>query len=102
MKNLQAVKHAQLKTVKGEPLLLKSVQMTGDLRGAMFEAHVPWSAGLPSLQETYLENYFKHHPEMLNESVDTAQYQLLMALMRAFCTITVKLWPSAVLTPTEV
>jgi len=43
MKNLQAVKHAQLKTVKGEPLLLKSVQMTGDLRGAMFEAHVPWS-----------------------------------------------------------
>jgi len=63
---------------------------------------LPYSAGLPSLQETYLENYFKHHPEMLNESVDTAQYQLLMALMRAFCTITVKLWPSAVLTPTEV
>ena len=40
MKNLQAVKHAQFKTVKDEPLLLKSVQMTGDLRGAMFEAHV--------------------------------------------------------------
>ena len=63
---------------------------------------LPYSAGLPSLQETYLENFFKHHREMLNEGLNAAQYQLLMAFMEAFCTITVNLWPCAVLTPTEV